>query len=66
MPGDKTCAAENDVPCRPPNNKTEESPMTTARLYQLPVDITEWDFDGKTQIKFNWEYEDGSDRKSVV
>ncbi|MGD9883966.1 MAG: ferritin-like domain-containing protein [Reyranella sp.] len=35
--------------------------MSTHRLYALPVDITEWKFDGATEIMFNWEYDDGSD-----
>jgi hypothetical protein len=35
--------------------------MATSRIYQLPVDITEWKFDGKTEMLFKWEYEDGSD-----
>ena len=35
--------------------------MSTQRLYALPVDITEWKFDGATELQFNWEYEDGSD-----
>ena len=34
--------------------------MTTQRLYQLPVDITQWHFDGATEVLFNWEYDDGS------
>ncbi len=34
--------------------------MSTSRLYQLPVEITNWKFDGKTEMNFNWEYEDGS------
>src|SRR5215510_5053518 len=34
--------------------------MSSTRLYQLPVDITEWKFDGKTEMNFTWEYEDGS------
>jgi len=34
--------------------------MSSSRLYQLPVETTQWEFDGQTQIKFNWEYEDGS------
>src|SRR5262245_10300830 len=34
--------------------------MTTKRLYQLPVDITHWHFDGATEVLFNWEYDDGS------
>jgi len=35
--------------------------MATQRLYALPVETTEWKFDGATEIQFNWEYEDGSD-----
>ena len=35
--------------------------MTTTRIYQLPVEETLWKFDGKTDIQFKWEYEDGSD-----
>jgi hypothetical protein len=34
--------------------------MSSSKIYQLPVETTGWDFDGATQIKFNWEYEDGS------
>ena len=34
--------------------------MSTQRIYALPVDLTEWKFDGKTDIQFNWEYDDGS------
>ncbi len=34
--------------------------MSTQKIYQLPVDITEWHFDGKTEVLFNWEYDDGS------
>ena len=34
--------------------------MTTQKIYQLPVEITNWKFDGATEIAFNWEYEDGS------
>ena len=34
--------------------------MTTQRIYQLPVEVTNWKFDGATEIAFNWEYEDGS------
>ena len=34
--------------------------MTTQKIYQLPVDITQWKFDGATEIQFNWEYDDGS------
>jgi hypothetical protein len=37
-----------------------ERPMTTRNLYQLPVDITQWHFDGQTEVLFNWEYNDGS------
>jgi hypothetical protein len=35
--------------------------MSTQRLYALPVETTQWKFDGATEIQFNWEYEDGSD-----
>jgi P-aminobenzoate N-oxygenase AurF len=34
--------------------------MTSQKIYQLPVEITNWKFDGATEIAFNWEYEDGS------
>jgi hypothetical protein len=34
--------------------------MSTQRIYALPVETTEWKFDGVTEIQFNWEYEDGS------
>ena len=34
--------------------------MSTQRIYSLPVEITEWKFDGQTDIQFNWEYDDGS------
>ena len=34
--------------------------MTTQKIYQLPVEITDWKFDGATEIHFNWEYDDGS------
>src|SRR5215471_8830400 len=37
-----------------------EDSMTTQKLYQLPVDITQWHFDGATEVLFNWEYDDGS------
>ena len=35
--------------------------MSTQRIYALPVEITDWKFDGATEIQFNWEYDDGSD-----
>ena len=35
--------------------------MSTQRIYALPVEITDWKFDGATDIQFNWEYDDGSD-----
>ena len=35
--------------------------MSTQRIYSLPVEITDWKFDGQTDIQFNWEYDDGSD-----
>ena len=34
--------------------------MTTKKIYQLPVEITDWKFDGASEIHFNWEYDDGS------
>ena len=34
--------------------------MSTQRIYALPVELTEWKFDGATDIQFNWEYEDGA------
>jgi hypothetical protein len=34
--------------------------MSTQRIYALPVELTEWKFDGQTDIQFNWEYDDGS------
>ena len=35
--------------------------MTTQRIYALPVEQTQWKFDGATDIQFNWEYDDGAD-----
>ena len=35
--------------------------MSTERIYSLPVEVTDWKFDGATEIRFNWEYDDGSD-----
>jgi hypothetical protein len=35
--------------------------MSTQRIYALPVETTEWKFDGATDIQFNWEYDEGSD-----
>ena len=29
--------------------------MTTQRIYALPVDVTQWTFDGATDLLFNWE-----------
>src|ERR671930_2165694 len=37
-----------------------QEPMTTQKIYQLPVEVTNWKFDGATEIAFNWEYDDGS------
>jgi len=34
--------------------------MTTQKIYQLPVEVTGWKFDGATEIQFNWEYDAGS------
>ena len=38
-----------------------ETMKGTQRIYSLPVETTQWKFDGATEIQFNWEYEDGSD-----
>ncbi len=38
-----------------------ETKKGTQRIYSLPVELTQWKFDGATEIQFNWEYEDGSD-----
>jgi hypothetical protein len=35
--------------------------MSTQRIYALPVETTQWKFEGATDIQFNWEYDDGSD-----
>src|SRR5205085_4758011 len=37
------------------------SDVCSSDLYALPVDVTQWKFDGATEIQFNWEYDDGSD-----
>src|SRR5882762_4595462 len=37
-----------------------QEPMTTQKIYQLPVEVTNWKFDGATEIAFNWEYDAGS------
>jgi len=34
--------------------------MSSTKIYQVPVDPTDWQFDGHTDIRFNWEYDDGS------
>ncbi|MBI3514051.1 MAG: ferritin-like domain-containing protein [Proteobacteria bacterium] len=34
--------------------------MSSRTIYQVPVDPTEWQFDGHTDIRFSWEYDDGS------
>jgi len=34
--------------------------MTTQRIYALPVETTQWTFDGQVEMQLNWEYEDGS------
>jgi hypothetical protein len=35
--------------------------MSTTYRYTLPVDQTEWKFDGKTDVCFTWEYDDNRD-----
>ncbi len=32
--------------------------MATRHLYTLPVEQTQWQFDGATEINFTWEYDD--------
>src|SRR5262252_1497222 len=49
----------------PPSDGTafsarRQEPMTTQKIYQLPVEITNLKYAGATEIAFNWEYEDGS------
>jgi hypothetical protein len=34
--------------------------MSSTKIYQVPVDPTEWQFEGHTDIRFTWEYDDGS------
>jgi hypothetical protein len=34
--------------------------MSSTYLYRLPVEQTQWKFDGQTTTAFTWEYEDGS------
>src|SRR5258706_12367133 len=34
--------------------------MSSRTIYQVPVDPTEWQFEGHTDIRFSWEYDDGS------
>jgi P-aminobenzoate N-oxygenase AurF len=35
--------------------------MTTSYRYTLPVEQTEWKFDGRTDVCFTWEYDDNRD-----
>src|SRR5579884_899962 len=35
--------------------------MSTTYRYTLPVEQTEWKFDGKTEVCFTWEYDDNRD-----
>src|SRR5437763_2600228 len=35
-----------------------ESPMSTSYRYTLPVEQTEWKFDGHTDVNFTWEYDE--------
>ena len=32
--------------------------MSTTYRYALPVELTEWKFEGKTETRFTWEYDD--------
>jgi hypothetical protein len=38
--------------------------MAFSKIYQLPVDITRWTFDGNDRIAFSWQYED--DRSALL
>ena len=35
--------------------------MSTTYRYALPVEETEWKFDGHTDVAFTWEYDDNRD-----
>ena len=38
--------------------------MSTMYRYALPVELTEWKFEGTTETRFTWEYED--ERESLL
>ena len=38
--------------------------MSTIYRYALPVELTEWKFEGRTETRFTWEYED--ERRSLL
>jgi uncharacterized protein (DUF2235 family) len=40
--------------------QSEGGTMSTQRIYALPVETTQWRFDGATEIQFDWEYDNGS------
>ena len=33
--------------------------MSTMYRYALPVELTEWKFEGTVETRFTWEYDDG-------
>jgi hypothetical protein len=35
--------------------------MSTQYRYTLPVELTEWKFDGNSETCFTWEYDDERD-----
>ena len=36
--------------------------MSSTYRYQIPVEQTEWKFEGKNETSFTWEYEDGREK----
>ncbi len=36
--------------------------MSSTYRYQIPVEQTEWKFEGKSETSFTWEYEDGREK----
>src|SRR5258708_1288348 len=38
-----------------------EEPMTTQRIYTLPVEQTMWKVNGSSEVIFNWEYDEMRD-----
>src|SRR5579883_3497100 len=38
-----------------------ESRMSTVYRYALPVELTEWKFEGQVETRFTWEYDEERD-----